>query len=186
MENSTWEQKLNVLTHVLTYATTTPPLHSQYFVATQLPCYLNWDYPPLLCRHASAASQPLLLKWAFSQFLKRVSRFGLPHTSWRSKCPFQQPPPLVLAKGVDEARWGEEERRQYVWKRLRRKRLGSNVNPIIPILLPNLLLFLFLFWDPIPLDETWIIEIGVSCLISVNFVILVWVLLLTWACQMPC
>jgi hypothetical protein len=77
-----------------------------------------------------------LLRWGFSLFLQRVCRFGLPETSWRSKCPFQQPPPLILAKGVKEAQWGEERRKEYVRKKLRRKRLGSIVHPLIPILIP--------------------------------------------------
>ncbi|KAI3456230.1 hypothetical protein Pfo_012893 [Paulownia fortunei] len=156
MENTSWEQKLHALTHILTNPTTSPPLHSQLFIATQIPCYLNWDYPPLLCRQSStvAALSPPLMRWAFSRFLKKAWRFGLPETSWRSKCPYQLPPPLVLARGVEEAQWGEEERRKYVWKRLRRKRLGSNIHPLIPIVVPNLLLFSLLFWDPIPLDET--------------------------------
>ncbi|PIN06553.1 hypothetical protein CDL12_20892 [Handroanthus impetiginosus] len=157
MEDTTWEQRLNALTHILTNPTTSPRLHSQLFIATQIPCYLNWDYPPLLCRQSSAVyllSPPPLLRWAFSQFLKRARRFGLPETSWRSKCPYQLPPPLVLAKGVEEAQWGEEEKRKYVRKRLRRKRLGSNVHPFIPIIVPNLLLFSLLFWDPFPVDET--------------------------------
>ncbi|KAK2995004.1 hypothetical protein RJ640_030051 [Escallonia rubra] len=87
-------------------------------------------------------------------FFVRVSRFGLPQTSWRSKCPYHQPPPLILAKGVEEARWGEEEKRDYVRKRLRRKRLGSDVHPFIPILVPNLFLLSLLLWNPFPSDES--------------------------------
>ncbi|KAL8032552.1 hypothetical protein ABFX02_13G103700 [Erythranthe guttata] len=156
MENTSWEQKVNALTHILTNSTTTSPsLHSQLFIATQIPCYLNWNYPPLLCHHSSAASSPPpLMRWALFQFLKRASRLGLPETSWRSKCPYQLPPPLVLAEGLKEAEWGGEERKKYVRERLRRKRLGSNVNPLIPIVVPNLLLLSLLFWDPIPFDHT--------------------------------
>ncbi|KAL0363411.1 UNVERIFIED_CONTAM: hypothetical protein Scaly_1296300 [Sesamum calycinum] len=151
MENTrSWEQILNAVTHILTNPTTSPPLHSQLFIATQIPCYINWDYPPLLCRQSSSTA----VRWAFSRFLRRASRFGLPETSWRSKCPYQLPPPLVLAQGVEEAQWAEEEKRKYVRRRLRRKRLGSDVHPLIPIILPNLLLFPLLFWDPIQLDDT--------------------------------
>ncbi|KAF8409194.1 hypothetical protein HHK36_005268 [Tetracentron sinense] len=149
MEETRWEQRLQALTHILTHPTTNPSLHSQLFISTQIPCYLNWDYPPVLCNTFPS----LHLKWGFSLFLKRVSKLGLPETSWRSKCPFQQPPPLILAKGVEEAQWGEAEKREYFRKRLRRKRLGSNVHPLIPILLPNLLLFSLFFWDPFPLNE---------------------------------
>ncbi|KAK3000434.1 hypothetical protein RJ639_021687 [Escallonia herrerae] len=154
MEDTTWEQKLQALTHILTHPTNTPSLHSQLFISTQVPCYLNWDYPPTLCPKSSTTFPPLHLRWAFSLFLKRVSRFGLPQTSWRSKCPYHQPPPLILAKGVEEARWGEEEKRDYVRKRLRRKRLGSDVHPLIPILVPNLLLLSLLLWNPFPSDES--------------------------------
>ncbi|KAL3643459.1 hypothetical protein CASFOL_014274 [Castilleja foliolosa] len=148
MDNTSLEQKLNALTHILINPTTSPQLHSQLFIANQIPCYLNWDYPPLLCG-GDGLSSPLV-KWAFSRFLKRASRFGLPETSWRSKCPYQLPPPLILAKGVEEAQWGEEERIKYVWRRLRRRRLGSDVHPLIPIVVPNLLLLSLLFWDPVP------------------------------------
>ena len=143
MEGTTWEQRLQTLTHILTSPTCTPNLHSQFFIATQIPCYLKWDYPPFLC------SDPSLLKrWGWSLFLKRVFRMGPPQTSWRSKCPFQQPPPLILAKGVEEARWGHEQRRAYARKRLARKQLGTNVNPLIPIVIPNLLLLSLVFWNP--------------------------------------
>ncbi|KAK9267354.1 hypothetical protein L1049_009779 [Liquidambar formosana] len=150
MEDTTWEQRLQALTHILTYPTTTPPLHSQLFVSTQIPCYLNWDYPPLLCKK----SPYLHLRWGFSLFLKRVSRFGLPETSWRSKCPYHQPPPLILAKGVEEAQWGDEQKREYVRKRLRRKRLTSDIHPLIPFLVPNFSLFALLLWNPFPLPES--------------------------------
>ena len=150
MEGTTWEQRLQALTHILTSPTITPPLHSQFFISNQIPCYLNWDYPPILCKKFNSTFPSLHLSWGFSLFLKRASRFGRPETSWRSKCPFQQPPPLILAKGVEEAQWGEEQRREYVRKRLSRKRLGSDVHPLIPILVPNLLLFSLLLWDPFP------------------------------------
>jgi len=143
MEDTTWEQKLQALTHILTNPTTTPTLHSQFFIATQIPCYLNWDYPPILCSNPS-----LLKKWEFSFFLKRVFTMGIPKTSWRSKCPFQQPPPLILAEGVEEAQWGVEQRKSYVRKRLARKPLGTYVNPLVPILLPNILLLSLMIWNP--------------------------------------
>ncbi|KAK9089134.1 hypothetical protein Scep_028216 [Stephania cephalantha] len=149
MEDTRWEQRLSALTHLLTTPTTNPPLHSQLFISTQVPCYLNWDYPPLLCHKAHPS---LHLKWALSLFLKRASRFGLPETSWRCKCPFQLPPPLILAEGVEPApqQWGEQQRREYFRKRLRRKKLFSNVHPLIPLLVPNLLLFSLLLWNPYP------------------------------------
>ncbi|KAJ0083112.1 hypothetical protein Patl1_10648 [Pistacia atlantica] len=108
MDDTTWEQKLQALTHILTSPTTSPSLYSQFFISTQIPCYINWDYPPILCNKPTFP--PLLLRWGFSLFLKRVSRFGLPHTSWRSKCPYQQPPPLILSKGVEEAQWGDAQK----------------------------------------------------------------------------
>ncbi|KAK2642374.1 hypothetical protein Ddye_024137 [Dipteronia dyeriana] len=149
MEETTWEQRIQALTHILTSPTTTPSLHSQLFISTRIPCYLNWDYPPLLCTKPSADGFPCLyLRWGFSLFLKRVSRLGLPHTSWRSKCPYQQPPPVILAVGVEEAEWGDEQRREYVRKRMRRRRLGINVNPLIATVLPNLMLLSLLLWNP--------------------------------------
>lgn len=138
----TWEQRHHALTHILTHPpTTTPSLHSQFFISTQIPStYLhfhsNSDYPPLFNHQ---------FRWAFRLFLRRVSRL---EASWRAKCPYQQPPPLVLAKGVQPPKWGDEDKREYVKKRLRRKRLGNHLNPWIPILLPNLILFSFLLWDP--------------------------------------
>ncbi|XP_048141303.1 uncharacterized protein LOC115739762 isoform X2 [Rhodamnia argentea] len=153
MEETPWEQKLQALTHLLTSPTTNPSLHSQFLVASLVPCYLRWDYPPLLCSQAGPNSDPddlLLLRWSLSLFLRRLPRLGLPETSWRCKCPYQQPPPAVLAAGVEEARWGDAERREYFRRRLRRRRLGRDVNPLVPILVPNLLLFSLLLWDPFP------------------------------------
>lgn len=152
MDDTTWEQKLQALTHVLTSPTNSPPLHSQLFVSSQIPCYLNWDYPPVFC----TKFRYIHWRWGLSLFLRRVSGFGLPQTSWRSKCPYQQPPPLTLAKGVEEAVWGDEEKREYVRKRLRRKRLGCHVNPLIPILVPNLLLLSLFFWDPFAANGSWL------------------------------
>ncbi|KAG6604466.1 hypothetical protein SDJN02_04340, partial [Cucurbita argyrosperma subsp. argyrosperma] len=150
MEDAPWTEKLEALTHILLCPTTAPPLASQFFIATKIPCYLNWDYPPLLCSKPSIFPFPSLhLQWGFSLFLKRLSRLGLPVTSWRSKCPYQLPPPLLLAQGVDAAQWDDEQRRKYVRIRLRRKRLGSDVNPLIPIMIPNMLLFCLLLWKPL-------------------------------------
>nr|XP_043626553.1 uncharacterized protein LOC122598014 [Erigeron canadensis] len=143
MEETTWEQRYNALTHILTHPTTTPSLHSQYFISNQIPCYLNWDYPPILCPKHNH------FQWAICLFLKRVSNLGvIQQASWRSKCPYQLPPPLVLSKGVEEAKWDDEYKREYVKKRFRKKKLGNDINPWIPILLPNLILMSFLFWDP--------------------------------------
>ncbi|XP_047311720.1 uncharacterized protein LOC124915106 [Impatiens glandulifera] len=149
MEESSWEEKIQVLTHVLTHITNKPSLHSQLFISSQIPCYLNWNnYPPILCRKYT---NPLYPRWAFLFFLKRVSRLGFPHTSWRSKCPYQQPPPLILARGLEEAQWGEEEQRiKYARKRIRMKRIGNEINPLIPIIVPNLFLFSLMFWNPFP------------------------------------
>lgn len=150
MEEASWPQKLEALTHALVCPSSAPALSSQFFMAAQIPCYLNWEYPPILCPKPSLFPfLSLHLQWGFSLFLRRVSRFGLPKTSWRSKCPFQQPPPLILAKSLDAAQWGDEQRRNYVRMRLRRKRLGSDVNPLIPIMVPNLLLFSLLLWNPL-------------------------------------
>ena len=161
MEDTTWEQRLQALTHLLTSPTTTPPLYSQFFISTQIPCYLKWDYPPILCTKDTKTFPSLLLRWGFSLFLKRASRLGCPETSWRSKCPYQQPPPLILAKGLEEAQWGDEQRREYVRKRLRRKKLVSNVNPFIPILVPNLLLFSLMLWNPFPDLDSWAMSCGI-------------------------
>lgn len=150
--DTTWEQRLQAITHILIEpaAAARPPLYSQFFIAGYIPCYLRWDYPPILCRKGP----PFLdLRWGFSLFLGRLSRLGLPETSWRSKCPYLQPPPLVLARGVEPARWGAEERREYFRQRLRRRRLGNDVNPLIPLLVPNLLLFSLLLWDPFVHDR---------------------------------
>ncbi|KDP21006.1 hypothetical protein JCGZ_21477 [Jatropha curcas] len=150
MEDTTWEQRLQALTHILTSPITTPDLYSQFFISNHVPCYLNWDYPPILCTKDTRSFPSLHLRWGFSLFLKRVSRLGFPETSWRSKCPYQQPPPLVLAKGVEEAQWSAEFKREYVRKRLRRKTLANNIHPLIPILVPNLFLFSLLLWNPFP------------------------------------
>ncbi|XP_071707815.1 uncharacterized protein [Rutidosis leptorrhynchoides] len=144
MDETTWEQRHQVITHILTHPTTKPSLHSQFFISNQIPCYLNWDYPPILCPKHNQ-----LFKWTISHFLKKVSKLGASNqASWRAKCPYQLPPPLVLAKGVEDAKWGDEDKREYVKKRLRSKKVGNDINPWIPILVPNLILLSFLFWDP--------------------------------------
>ncbi|WOH11870.1 hypothetical protein DCAR_0831366 [Daucus carota subsp. sativus] len=146
MNNTKWEERLQALTHILTHPTTTPSLHSQFFIYTQLPSNYNLDYyPPIL------ASKSTQLKWAFSLFLHKLLRFGVPQTSWRSKCPYQIPPPLILAKGVEEAKWDDDEgKKEYVIKRMRKRRLGNTINPLIPIMIPNMLVLSLLFWIPSP------------------------------------
>uniref|UniRef100_A0A7N0UY33 Transmembrane protein n=1 Tax=Kalanchoe fedtschenkoi TaxID=63787 RepID=A0A7N0UY33_KALFE len=143
MEEATWEQKLQALTHILTHHTTSPSLHSQLLFSSLIPCYAHSDYPPVLC------SKPTLhLTWAFTHFLRRISP---PRTSWRCKCPYQQPPPLILAKGLEAASWEDEERRrEYVRMRTSRRPLRSKVNPMVPFLVPNLMLLSLLLWNPFP------------------------------------
>lgn len=178
MEDATWEQRLQALTHVLTSPTTTPPLYSQLFISRQIPCYLNWEYPPILCTKGTRIFPSLHLRWGFSLFLKRASRLGLPETSWRSKCPYQQPPPLILAKGVEEAQWGDEQKREYFRKRIRRKKLLSNIHPSIPILVPNLFLFSLLLWNPFPDLESW--QTLLHHVHVINVVIITVLLVLSW------
>lgn len=158
MAETKWGDDAHVLTHLLTSPTLSPSLHSQLLVSSHFPCYLNWDFPPFLCHHPTRAAGgiiplPLHLTWGLSLFLKRVARFGLPETSWRCKCPFQQPPPLLLAAGVEPApaSLGPEQRRGYVRRRLRRRRLSSDVHPLIPLVVPNVLLLLLLYWNPLSL-----------------------------------
>ncbi|KAK4785808.1 hypothetical protein SAY86_002497 [Trapa natans] len=150
--NTTWEHRLQAMTHILIdpAAADRLPLYSQFFISGYMPCYLRWDCPPVLCRKGPTF---LDLRWGFSLFLRRFSRLGLPETSWRSKCPYLQPPPIVLAKGVEPARWGADERREYLRRRLRRRRLRNEVNPLIPLLVPNMLLFSLLLWDPFVHDR---------------------------------
>lgn len=144
-----WEQKMQALTHILTHQTTSPSLHSQFLFSSLVPCCCcHYDYPPIFSRKPHQ-----LLFWAFSHRLS-----GLPRTSWRSKCPYQQPPPLILADGVEAARWEDDERRrEYVRMRTRRRPLKSKVNPFIPFLLPNLMLLSLLLWNPFP-EYDWQLE----------------------------
>ncbi|KAI3923911.1 hypothetical protein MKW98_012700 [Papaver atlanticum] len=156
MEETNLEQRLHALTHLLTHPTVKPSLHSQLFISNQVPCYLNWDYPPFLCKKQDANNFPSLhLKWGFTLFLRRVLRLGPPLTSWRSQCPYQQPPPLILAKGLEvPTQLGEEQRREYFRKRVKRKRFGGwNINPLIPVLVPNLMLLSLLFLKPFADDD---------------------------------
>ncbi|KAI6703713.1 hypothetical protein NL676_012849 [Syzygium grande] len=126
-----------------------PPLPVPRLLPRPLLPPLRLPSPPLPLPSPSSHDL-LLLRWSLSLFLRRLPRLGLPETSWRCKCPYQQPPPPVLAEGVGEARWGDAERRECFGRRLRRRRLGSEVNPLVPILVPNLLLFSLLLWDPFP------------------------------------
>ncbi|XP_039146893.1 LOW QUALITY PROTEIN: uncharacterized protein LOC120284164 [Dioscorea cayenensis subsp. rotundata] len=141
-----WEQKLQALTHILTHPTSTPSLHSQLFIASRVPCFLFWDYPPFLC-----SPNPPMLHWVLSLFFSRVSTFGLPAFSWRSSCPFLQPPPPFLSPAVVTApvRWGSEERRDWARRRLRRGQLGLRLHPFVVISVPNLVLLALLLYDPL-------------------------------------
>ncbi|KAE8726227.1 putative E6 [Hibiscus syriacus] len=58
MEESTLEQKLHDLAHILTSPTISPPLQSQLFISTQIPCFLNWDLPPILCNKPNSHAFP--------------------------------------------------------------------------------------------------------------------------------
>ncbi|WOL12351.1 hypothetical protein Cni_G21117 [Canna indica] len=149
-QTPTGRQRFHVLTHILTYPTTAPSLHSQLFVASQVPCFLSWEYPPFLCRQAAATFPSPLLRWSVALFLRRASRLCLAASSWRSKCPFQQPPPLVLSSAVDPPppRLGPEERRERFRKRLRRGRIGIRVPEVLAFAVPNLALLSLLLWDP--------------------------------------
>ncbi|KAK7412379.1 hypothetical protein VNO78_03835 [Psophocarpus tetragonolobus] len=140
MEESTWEQRVEALTHILTSPTGRPSLDSQWFIGTQMPCYLNWDYPPFLC----TSNRGLINKWLLNRVLGRR-----PPPSWRSKCPFHQPPPLILAHGLHPPLWSPLQRRAFVRNRFSRPR-RKHINPLFPILIPNLFLFSLLIWNPFP------------------------------------
>ncbi|CAN8287560.1 unnamed protein product [Cochlearia groenlandica] len=146
-EETKWEDRIQAMAHILTSQTTNPSLHSQFLIGSLIPSYISWDYPPVYSHHQNHL---LIRRWWLSQFIKRVSRLGLEDTSWRSNCPYYQPPATVMAVGVEEGKWGREERREYARKRFKRKKIVSDVNPFLPLILPNLLLFTLLFWDPIP------------------------------------
>ncbi|CAH9121997.1 unnamed protein product [Cuscuta epithymum] len=142
MEDIEWEQRHHVLTHIISSPEPTPPpLYSQFFISTQVPCYLNWHYPPLLC------PTPLLRKWALSRFLNRLTA---PETSWRSQCPYSQPPPVVLAKGLEAANWGDEEKREYAMKRVKRRPLARRLHPFFAVMVPNILALSLFLWNPFP------------------------------------
>uniref|UniRef100_A0ACD5V7N6 Uncharacterized protein n=1 Tax=Avena sativa TaxID=4498 RepID=A0ACD5V7N6_AVESA len=115
----TWAQRTEALTHILTHPSHSPSLHSQLFLASRVPCPPRGSsYPPFLCPGAS------LLRWALtSVFLPRASRLGLPPSSWRSRCPFQLPPPLVPSAAIEQApeRWGEAEIKAYAQRRRARR-----------------------------------------------------------------
>ncbi|KAF3334764.1 hypothetical protein FCM35_KLT21368 [Carex littledalei] len=140
-----WPDRIETLSHILTHQTLTPSLHSQFFVSLRAPCFLDWSFPPFLCDSPTA-----LPFWTLSFFFSRASRLGFPHTTWRSLCPFQQPPPCILSSGVDPApdRWGPQELREYARKRIRRPRHGPRVPQLLLFLVPNLaLLSLLLMSD---------------------------------------
>lgn len=168
MEETTWEERIRAVTHLLTAppsAAVFPPLHSQLFLGACAPCYTRWDFPPFLCRRLGRSPLPgvlpplpLLLDWSISFFLSRgacLGRPAVPASSWRSKCPFQQPPPRVLSSVVEPApaRWGAEELRAYFRGRLRRRRLGIEVPTLVAVAAPNMLLFSLLLWDPLCLRQ---------------------------------
>ena len=115
----TWAQRAEALTHILTHPSHSPSLHSQLFLASRVPCPGSASsYPPFLCPGAS------LLRWALaSVFLPRAARLCLPPSSWRSRCPFQLPPPLVPSAAIEPApeRWGDAELAAYARRRRARR-----------------------------------------------------------------
>ncbi|KAG0457641.1 hypothetical protein HPP92_022531 [Vanilla planifolia] len=140
----TWKDRIETLTHILMHPTTTPSLHSQLFVAARVPCFIRWDYPPFLC---SDGSLPLL-RWSCALLFRRLTGIGQPaRSSWRSKCPFQQPPPLVLssAEQMAPSRWTPEELRARLRRRIQRGRLGLRVPPMLAVGLPILFLLRWFF-----------------------------------------
>uniref|UniRef100_A0ACD5UC17 Uncharacterized protein n=1 Tax=Avena sativa TaxID=4498 RepID=A0ACD5UC17_AVESA len=124
----TWAQRTEALTHILTHPSHSPSLHSQLFLASRVPCPPRGSsYPPFLCPGAS------LLRWSLtSVFLPRASRLGLPPSSWRSRCPFQLPPPLVPSAAIEPApeRWGEAELKAYAQRRRARRGPMSTRPPV--------------------------------------------------------
>jgi hypothetical protein len=143
----TWRDRIETLSHVLTHQTLAPSLHSQFFVSLRAPCFLDWSFPPFLCPLATS-----LPSWSLSFFLSSASHLGLPRSTWRSLCPFQQPPPCILSSGVDPApeRWGLQERREYARRRIRRGRFGLHIPQVLLFAVPNLvLLSLVLLFDPL-------------------------------------
>ncbi|RLM75194.1 uncharacterized protein C2845_PM15G11650 [Panicum miliaceum] len=119
----TWAQRAEALTHILIHPSHSPSLHSQLFLASRVPCPPSGpgsttSYPPFLCPGAS------LLRWALaSVFLPRAARLCLPPSSWRSRCPFQLPPPLVPSAAIEPApeRWGDAELAAYARRRRARR-----------------------------------------------------------------
>ena len=130
----TWAQRAEALTHILTHPSHAPSLHSQLFLASRVPCPprgvgSTTSYPPFLCPGAS------LLRWALvSVFLPRVARLCLPPSSWRSRCPFQLPPPLVPSAAIEPApeRWADAELRDYAHRR-RARRGPLTVRPPVSV-----------------------------------------------------
>ncbi|CAN6239829.1 unnamed protein product [Urochloa humidicola] len=119
----TWAQRAEALTHILTHPSHSPSLHSQLLLASRVPCPPPGPtpYPPFLCPGAGGAS---LFRWALaSVFLPRATRLGLPPSSWRSRCPFQLPPPLVPSAAIEPApeRWGDAELTAYARRRRARR-----------------------------------------------------------------
>ncbi|KAK3144488.1 hypothetical protein QOZ80_4AG0313710 [Eleusine coracana subsp. coracana] len=109
-----------------------PKTRTQLFLASRVPCpggTASYSYPPFLCPGAS------LLRWALSAvFLPRAARLGLPPSSWRSRCPFQLPPPLVPSAGIEPApeRWTEAELSAYA-RRRRARRGPMRVHPPVSV-----------------------------------------------------
>ncbi|XP_031482118.1 uncharacterized protein LOC116252155 [Nymphaea colorata] len=152
MEETTLEERSRVLAHILTVPTTQPSLYDQFFISRQMPCYLKWDYPPVFCKRNNNGWLPLHFQYGLLLFFRRCVKLGLPETSWRCKCPFQQPPPLTIAKGVEPAslQLNTEKKRELARKILNRKRWISRVHPLIPFLVPNVALFMLFFHNPLP------------------------------------
>lgn len=118
---------------------------SSYFLTS---AQINWDYPTIICTKSSTTISSVHLKWYISLYLRRISKLWSSVTSWSSKWPYHQPLLLIFAKEIKEAWWlkSRGENLGWGWK-------GNSLNdahPVISILVPYVLLFTLLTWDPFP------------------------------------
>lgn len=86
------------------------------------------------------------------EIIGRISRWGLPETSWKNKMPWYSPPPQFLTRGLQ---WpprsfaSEEEKLMFYRNARKRKRYLTGCPPTWSFMVANVALIAFLVYNPV-------------------------------------
>lgn len=86
------------------------------------------------------------------EVVKRFENWGLPETSWENKMPWHDPPPKILARGLQrppEKFDSEEERLAFNRQARKRKKFLTGCPPTWSFMVANFALIAFLVYNPL-------------------------------------